>query len=166
MMTADEFVAVNFRLWKKRPRTLFNHLLLGMAILLLSVGVYRDVTRFKQVTEWGSVVFLLVAILYAGVRMAIVRYELRRGYTKNTGLHQPITFTFGADTLSGNSASGHFEARWNTIRRAVWVKPNWLLLYPTEAACYYVDLRRVQTPDAPEQLLALVREAEIAVREV
>jgi hypothetical protein len=93
MMTADEFVAVNFQLWKKRPRTLFNHLLLGMAILLLSVGVYRDVTRFKQVTEWGSVVFLLVAILYAGVRMAVVRYELRRGYTKNTGLHQPITFT-------------------------------------------------------------------------
>lgn len=165
-MTADEYVAVNFRLWKKRPRTLFNHLLLGMAILLLSVGVYQDITRSGYVTNWSGVVFLAVAVLYAGVRMAIVRYELRRGYAKNTGLHHPINFTFDLETLCGSSADGRFEARWRTLRRAVWVRPNWLLLYPTEAACYYVDLRQIQAPNTPEHLLALVRDAKIAVREV
>jgi hypothetical protein len=165
-MTADEFVAVNFRLWQKRPRTKLNHWLLGAALLILSIGVGRDIARFGHVTEWGGVTFLLVGVLYALIRMAIVRYELRRGYAKNTGLRVPTDFTFDSEMLRGQSPDGRFETHWRRLRRAVWLQPDWLLLYPTEAACYYVDLRRIQAPGTPDKLLTLVKEVGVPVVEM
>jgi hypothetical protein len=165
-MTADEFVAVNFRLWQKRPRTKLNHWLLGAALLLLGVSVALDVIQTGHVSNWSTVAVLAMGILYALVRMAIVRYELRRGYVKNTGLRVPVDFSFDAEMLRGRSTDGRFEGRWRTLRRALWVSPNWLLLYPTEAACYYVDLRCVQAPSTPEQLLSLVKDAGVPIVEV
>ncbi len=166
VMTADEFVAVNFRLWRKQRRTLFNYLLLGAALALLGMSVALDIAANKQVTNWGTASVLVVGLLYGLLRMQLVRYQLRRGYAKNTGLREPTNFTFDTQMLWGQSTNSHFEAPWSIMRRAAWVQPNWLLLYPTETACYYVDLRRLQAPSTPEQLLALVREAGIAVRKV
>ena len=165
-MTANEFVAVNFRLWRRQPATRRSHWLLGTAVLLLSVGVGLDIAQNGRISNSSTVVFLVVGVLYGLFRLGLVRYQLRRGYVKNTGLHHPIDFTFTAETLRGNSADGHFEARWRPLRRAAWVKPHWLLLYPTATACYYVDLRCLQAPGTPEQLLALVKDAGISVREV
>ncbi|MBO0360048.1 hypothetical protein J0X19_18960 [Hymenobacter sp. BT186] len=165
-MTADEFVAANFRLWQKRPRTKLNHWLLGVALLLLGVSVALDVMQTGYVSNWSTVAVLAVGVLYGLFRMQLVRYQLRRGYAKNTVLQVPVAFTFDAEMLRGQSTDGRFEVRWRTLRRAVWVQPNWLLLYPTEAACYYVDLRRVQVPGTPEQLLSLVRAAGVPVVEI
>ena len=165
-MTVDEFLAVNFRLWRQQPATRRNHWLLGAAVLLLSVSVGLDVVQNGQISNSSTVVFLAVGVLYGLLRMGLVRYQLRRGYANNAVLRAPTDFTFDAEMLRGQSANGRFKARWSTLRRAVWVKPNWLLLYPTEAACYYVDLRRVQAPSTPGQLLALVKDAGIVVREV
>ncbi|WP_156108984.1 hypothetical protein [Hymenobacter sp. APR13] len=165
-MTADEFVTVNFRLWRQRPRTRFNHWLLGLAVLLLAGSVALDICRTGHISNQSTVVFLAVAVLYALVRMQLVRYQLRRGYARNTGLHAPISFELDAERLRGRSADGHFEARWQVLRRAVWVHPDWLLLYPTEAACYYLDLRRLQAPATPEQVLALLLQHQIPVQEL
>jgi len=165
-MTADEFVAVNFRLWQKRTRTRFNHWLLGLALLLFGLSVSSDFARTGYISNWGTVAVLAVGALYAFFRVQLVRYQLRRGYSKNTGLRVPTDFTFDTEMLRGQSADGRFEARWRTLRRAVWVQPNWLLLYPTEAACYYVDLRQAQAPGTAEQLLALVQDMGVHVQKV
>lgn len=165
-MAADEFVAVSFRLWRHRPRTRFNHWLLGLAVLLLASSVVLDVSRTGHVSNQSTAVFLAVAVLYALVRMQLVRYQLQRGYVRNTGLHAPISFEMDAEHLRGRSANGHFEVRWQVLRRAVWVQPDWLLLYPTEAACYYLDLRRLQAPATPEQVLALLQQHPIPVQKL
>ncbi len=165
MMTVDEFVAVNFRLWRRQPATRRNSWLLGTAMLLLSVSVGLDIVQNGRISNPSTVVFLTVGVLYGLFRLSLTRYQLRRGYVKNAVLRAPTNFTFDAEKLRGENPNGHFEARWRVMRRAVWVKPNWLLLYPTETACYYVDLRRLQVPATPEQLLTLVREAGISVRE-
>ncbi|MDF7810359.1 hypothetical protein [Hymenobacter sp. YC55] len=165
-MTADDFVVVNFRLWRQQPATRRNYWLLGAALLLLSIAVALDVVQNHRISNPSTLAFLAVGVLYGLFRMSLVRYQLRRGYERNAVLRAPTDFTFDVEFLRGQTSNGRFEARWTTMRRAVWVKPNWLLLYPTEAACYYVDLRRIQAPAALEQLLALVREAGIAVREV
>ena len=59
-MTADDYVAVNFRLWRARPRTRFNHWLLAAAVLLLGVSVGLEVwqygrpqTDFHPVFSWA-----------------------------------------------------------------------------------------------------------------
>lgn len=165
-MTADEFVAVNFRMWRQQPATRRNYWLLGAALLLLSVSIGLDVVQNGRISNPSTITFLTVGVLYGLFRMSLVRYQLRRGYAKNPVLRAPTDFTFDTEMLRGQSPNTRFETRWNTMRRAVWVKPNWLLLYPTEAACYYVDLRCLQAPDAAEQLLTLVRDAGIAMREV
>lgn len=165
-MTADEFVAVSFRLWRRRPRTRFNHWLLGAAILLLASSVVLEIIRLGHVVNQSTVVFLAVAVLYALVRMQLVRYQLRRGYARNTGLHTPISFELDAEQLRGRSANGHFAVRWQVLRRAVWVQPDWLLLYPVEAACYYLDLRRLTAPATPEQVLELLQQHQIPVQEL
>lgn len=165
-MTADEFVAVNFRLWRQRPRTHLNHWLLGAALLLLAGSVWLDLTRTGHITKWTTVVLLAVGVLYALLRMALVRYQLRRGYMRNTGLHTPISFELDAEQLRGRSADGHFEVRWKMIRRAMRIGPHWLLLYPTEAACYYLDLRRLQAPATPEDVLTLLQQHQIPVRQL
>jgi len=45
---------------------------------------------------------------------------------------------------------------WKALRRAVWVRPDWLLLYPTDAACYYLDLRRLPAALPPAVLAQLL----------
>ncbi|MBX0291983.1 hypothetical protein K3G63_16140 [Hymenobacter sp. HSC-4F20] len=156
-LSADEFVAVNFRLWRARPRTRLNHWILGAAIALLSVSLGLEVYQSGRLPQSSSLVFLAVAVGYALLRFGLVRYQLRRGYAKNTAAHQPTDFTLTDTEIRGRSALGQFSGKWSLIRRAVWVRPHWLLLYPTEASCYYLDMRRLQapaTPDAVEQLLA------------
>ncbi|WP_375434754.1 hypothetical protein [uncultured Hymenobacter sp.] len=166
IMTANEFVAVNFRLWQQQSATRRRHWLLGAALFLLSVSVGLDAAQNGRISNSNTVLFLGLGALYGLFRLRLVRYQLRRGYAKNVVLHAPTDFTFDAEMLRGHTDNSRFEARWSAMRRAVWVKPNWLLLYPTETACYYVDLRRLQAPATPEQLLALVREAGISVREL
>ncbi len=165
-LTADEYVAVNYRLWRSRPRTYFNHWLLAAAVGLLAVSVGLDVARTGGISNASSAVLLAVALFYALVRMQLVRYQLRRGYAQNVAVHTPIHFELDADGLRGASELGRFEARWRTVRRAVLVRPHWLLLYPVASACYYVDLRRVQAPATVAEVLALLREHSIPMPEV
>ncbi|RSK42422.1 hypothetical protein [Hymenobacter perfusus] len=155
-LSAEEFVAVNFRLWRARPRTRLNHWILGAAVALLGVSVGLDLYQHGQLTQPSTLVFLAVAVLYALFRAGLVRYQLRRGYAKNPTLQQPVEFTLTATEIIGRSALGQFSGKWALIRRAVWVQPHWLLLYPTEAACYYLDLRRLQPPATASEVAALL----------
>ncbi|SDY06815.1 hypothetical protein [Hymenobacter psychrophilus] len=145
-LSADDYVAVNFRLWRARPATRRLHWLLGTAIGLLTIGVGLDVWQNGQLQRTSSFIFLGVAVLYGVSRFGLVRYQLRRGYARNATLQQPIDFILTTTEVIGQSQQGKFSGPWTTMQRAVWVGPDWLLLYPTEAACYYLDMRRLQAP--------------------
>ncbi|SHL47852.1 hypothetical protein SAMN02746009_02806 [Hymenobacter psychrotolerans DSM 18569] len=164
-MTSADFIAVNFRMWQRQRRTRFNHWLLGAALLLLAASVALDVMQNGQLTNQGTVVVLAVGLLYGLLRAGLVRYQLRRGFARNPVAQQPIDFALDADQLRGNSASGSFGVRWNQLQRAIRVG-DWLLLYRSEAACYYLDLRRLQAPATPADALALLREQQVSVVEL
>ncbi|MBT9394336.1 hypothetical protein KLP40_14290 [Hymenobacter sp. NST-14] len=155
-MSADDYVAVNFRLWQARPRTRFNHWLLAAAGLLLGVSVGLEVWEFGRPQTISTLVFLAVAVLYGLFRFALARYQLRRGYARQTAVQQPTDFTLTATEIIGRNALGQFSGPWKRIRRAVWAGPDWLLLYPSETACYYLDLRRLRPPATPADLAALL----------
>jgi len=165
-MTADEFVAVNFQLWLRQPASRRNHWILGTALMLLAVGVGLDIIRTGHISSWNTPAFLGVGVLYGLLRTSLVRYQLRRGYSRNSALREPISFSFDANMLRGHGATGRFGISWNKVRRAVWVRPNWLLLYPDETGCFYVDLRQLQVPATPDGLLTLVRDQQISVSEL
>lgn len=161
-LSAEEFVAVNFQLWRARPRTRLNHWILGAAVALLGVSVGLDAYQHSPLTQPSTLVFLAVAVLYALFRAGLVRYQLRRGYAKNTTLQQPVEFTLTDTEIIGRSSLGQFSGKWSLIRRAVWVQPHWLLLYPTEAACYYLDMRQLQLPAKVADVAALLTRHGIA----
>jgi hypothetical protein len=161
-LTADEFVAVNFRLWRARPRTRLNHWILGAAVVLLGVSVGLDVYSNGRLTQPSTLILLAVAVAYALLRFGLVRYQLRRGYARNQALQQPTDFTLTNTEIIGRNTLGQFSGKWALIRRAVWVQPHWLLLYPTEAACYYLDLRRLQAPATAADVAALLERHQIA----
>jgi len=163
-MTADEFVAVNFRLWLRQPATRRNHWILGAALVLLGVSAGLAMLQAGRVSSWSSVIFLAVGVLYGLLHGGLVRYQLRRGYSRNPALREPISFTFDADGLRDDSATGRCEVRWDKLRRAAWVRPHWLLLYPTETGCFYVDLRQLQAPATPNDLGALLHDQHVLVR--
>jgi hypothetical protein len=165
-MTADEFVAVNFRLWLRQPATRRNHWILGAALVLLSVSVGLDILQAGRVSSWSNLIFLAVGVLYSLLRMSLVRYQLRRGYSRNPVLREPVSFSFAADRLRGHGAAGRYEVRWDKLRRVVWVRPYWLLLYPNETGCFYVDLRQLQAPATPHDLVAVLRNQHVLVREL
>lgn len=160
-LSADEFVAVNFRLWRARPRTRLNHWILGAAVVLLGVSVGLDVYSNGRLAQPSTAVLLGVAVLYAVLRFGLVRYQLRRGYAKNTAAHHPTSFTLAQSEIIGRSTLGQFSGKWQLIRRTVWVQPHWLLLYPTEAACYYLDLRKLEAPATPADVAALLEHHQI-----
>jgi len=166
LMTADEYVAVNYFLWNRRFATRRNNWLLAAALLLLGIaaGLQLWQNQFRGFTSWLTPILLVVGVLYGLGRDMLTRYLLRRGYAKNVSLHQPIDYEFAADGLRSQSAAGSYQAPWPTLRRAVRVG-DWLLLYPTVAACYYLDLRQLAEPATAAQVLAILREHGIAVEE-
>ncbi|RSK36183.1 hypothetical protein [Hymenobacter metallilatus] len=161
-LTAEEFVAVNFRLWRTRPRTRLNHWILGAAVGLLGLSVGLDIYQHGQLSQPSTLVFLVVAVLYAVFRAGLARYQLRRGYARNATLQQPVDFTLTDTELVTHTVGGQFSANWSLIRRAVWVQPHWLLLYPSEAACYYLDMRRLQAPATAADVAALLERLQIS----
>lgn len=165
-MTADEYVAVNYRLWGQQPRTRRVTWLLNVAILLLTIsfglGIWQWVQNPTTDVFWGFLPAWGLALLYAWWRSWQVKRQLRRGYAQNAALREPIDYEFNADSIITRSAAGEFVTRWKKLRYAVHVG-NWLLLYPQQAACYYVDLRRLTEPAKPRDLEALLDEKGIAV---
>lgn len=155
-MSASEYVAVNTRLWRKRPRTWLNDGLLAMAVVVLGSSLVLNwLNPYPRPTDRGTVLLLVVALGYALGRKALVRWQLRRGYVANVGLQAPIDFFFTSDELRGHSTLGKFSSVWATVRRAVQVG-DWLLLYPTQSACYYVDTRLLAAPATPADLWQLL----------
>ncbi len=144
-LTAAEYVAVNFRLWWHAAATRRNHWLLGLALALLAASVAVQLWRRAPgaAFEWSSPVLLGVGLAYGALRPLLVRRVLRRTYLGSGALQTPLDYELTAEALHGRSARGQFAAPWPGLRRAVWVRPDWLLLYPTDAACYYLDLRRL-----------------------
>ena len=165
-LSADEFVAVNFRLWRARPGTRRNHWLLGAALALLTISVGLDFGQHGRLTSPFTLVFLGVGVAYGLLRFGLVRWQLRRGYQRQAALQQPIDFTLTDTEIIGRSVLGRFSGQWQLIRRAVWVGTDWLLLYPTEAACYYLDLRRLQAPAAPADVAQLLERHSIRQQRV
>lgn len=164
-MTADDYLAVNFRLWLRRPRTRFNHWLLGAALLLLAISLGAEVAQTGQIGNRNTLIFLAIGIVYGLARRQLVRYQLRRAYAQNPAAQGPIDFELNANGLRGNGPAGRFESRWPQIQRAVRVS-HWLLLYPTDTACYYLDLRRLQAPATVQDVAALLQNAGVVVQEV
>ncbi|GGG36659.1 hypothetical protein [Hymenobacter glacieicola] len=165
-MTAEDYVTVNFRLWRARPATRRAQWILVAAIALLALSVGLEVRELGRIQNWSTVAFLTVAGLYAAFRLALVRYQLRRGYSRNPAAQEPVDFTLSLAEVRGCSNQGTFTSSWSRVKRAVWVQPNWLLLYPSEAACYYLDLRRLQAPATPADIEQLLARHQIALQRV
>ncbi|NVO30449.1 hypothetical protein [Hymenobacter lapidiphilus] len=165
-LSADEFVAVNFRLWRTQPATRRLYWLLGAALLLLTGSVGLDFWQHGRLSSPFTLVFLGVGVAYGVLRLALVRWQLRRGYARQTVLQQPLDFTLTTTEIIGRGAMGQFPGQWGLIRRAMWVGPDWLLLYPTEAACYYLDLRRLQAPATRADVAQLLAQHQIRQQQV
>lgn len=164
--TAGEYVAVNFRLWWRAAATRRNHWLLGLALALLAASVALQLRgrASNGSFAWSSPVLLAVGLAYGALRPLLVRRLLRRTYRRSEAMQVPIDYELTAEEIRGRSALGHFAVPWPALRRAVWVRPDWLLLYPTDAACYYLDLRRLPAGFSvgdTAQLLAQHRVAQV-----
>ncbi|GAB3227451.1 hypothetical protein GCM10027346_10820 [Hymenobacter seoulensis] len=160
-LSAEEYVRLNFRLWRAQPKTRINQWLLGAAVLLLAVSVGLDLWQHGRLLRPSTLAFLGVAVAYALFRAGLVRYQLRRAYAQNASMQNPIDFELTAEGLRGTSSLGNFTSRWPQLRRAVWVRPEWLLLYPSEAACYYLDLRCLQAPATPADIEKLLTRQQV-----
>ena len=166
-MSADEYVAVNFRLWRQQPATRRNNWILLAALVLLGSSLVLQLQQDNwHVTSWSAPSFLAVGLLYALLRSWLVRWMLRRGYQKNTVLKEPIDFTLTNAEILGRSGLGQFSGKLANITRAVLVQPHWLLLYPNQAACYYLDLRQLQAPGTLAAIEQLLGQHQISVRRV
>ena len=165
-MTADDYVAVNYQLWRRQPRTRRVTWLLTVAILLLTIsfglGVWQWLRNPTTDVFWGFLPAWALALVYAWWRSWQVKRQLRQGYTQNTALREPIDYLFNEESITSRSAAGEFIIRWQKLRYAVHVG-NWLLLYPQQAACYYIDLRRLVEPSKPRDLEKLLDEKGVAV---
>ncbi|UYZ65060.1 hypothetical protein [Hymenobacter weizhouensis] len=152
-------MVLNYRLWQARPGTRRTFWLLGAAGLLLAVSVGLDVARHGSIRNWSTVAFLGVAALYALFRQQLTRYLLRRGFTA----HQPIDYTLTATEIGLQSTQGQVRTPWARVARAVWVAPDWLLLFPQApaGACYYLDLRRLEAPATAAAVEQLVSQHEV-----
>ncbi|MFD1469107.1 hypothetical protein ACFQ48_12805 [Hymenobacter caeli] len=157
-LTAGEYVAVNFRLWWHAAATRRNHWLLGLALALLAASAALQLRGRAPdgAFAWSSPVLLAVGLAYGALRPLLVRRLLRRTYRRSAAMQVPISYELTAAEIRGHSALGHFALPWAALRRAVWVRPDWLLLYPTEAACYYLDLRRLPAAYPADELAALL----------
>ncbi len=162
-LSADEYVAVNFRLWWRAAATRRNHWLLGLALVLLAASVAMQLRgRVPGAAfAWSSPALLAVGLAYGALRPLLVRRLLRRTYRGSAAMQEPINYELMAAELRGHSRLGHFAVPWAALRRAVWVRPNWLLLYPTETACYYLDLRRLPAPLAPADVAQLLAQHQV-----
>lgn len=166
-MSAAAFVDVNFRLWRAAPATRRNHWILGVGLALLTASLVIELLDTRgRITTWSTPVLLAVGVAYGLLRAALVRRQLRRGYVQNTALQQPADFTLTDEELRCNSPTGEFRTEWHTLRRAVRVGPDWLLLYPTQAACYYLDLRRLEAPATPAAVETLLTQHGVALRKL
>ncbi|GAB3637155.1 hypothetical protein GCM10027422_27450 [Hymenobacter arcticus] len=65
--------------------------------------------------------------------------------------------------LCGQSQLSAIESRWAGLLHARLLGP-WLLRYITEAACYYLDLRRLPPPATEADVLALLQAQGVAVK--
>jgi hypothetical protein len=165
-MTADEYVTVNYQLWGRQPRTRRVTWLLFVSIALLTIsfglGIWQRLRNPETDIFWGFLPAWGLALAYAWWRQWQVKRGLRQGYAKNTALRQPVDYLFDTGAIIGRSAAGEFSIRWQTLHHAVRVN-DWLLLYPKQLACYYVDLRRLIAPATTDSLLELLDEKEIVV---
>ncbi|MGI4887013.1 MAG: hypothetical protein ACRYFR_18805 [Janthinobacterium lividum] len=168
LISANEYVAVNLRLWWRAPATRRNHWLLGVALALLaaSVGAQLLGRAPDGAFAWSSPVLLAVGLAYGALRPLLVLRLLLRTYSGSEAMHTPIDYELTAAALCGRSELGQFEVPWTSLRRATWVRPDWLLLYPAEAACYYLDLRRLPAPTAPDDVAALLAEHRVPQKKV
>ena len=165
-MTADEYVAVNYKLWSQQPRTRRVTWLLYVSIALLTIsfglGIWQGLRNPDTDVFWGFLPAWGLALAYAWWRQWRVKRALREGYDKNPALRQPIDYLFTPDVITSQSAVGQFTIHWPSLHHAVHVD-DWLLLYPKQLACYYVDLRRLVAPATTNSLLELLDEKGIAV---
>lgn len=130
-MSADEYVAVNYTLWRQRPATRRNNWILIVALGLLGISLVLQLRQDGwQVTSWSAPSFLVVGLLYGLLRAWLVRRMLRRGYQQNKVLQEPVDFTLTPEEIIGRSGLGQFSGKLASISRAVLVQPDWLLLYP------------------------------------
>lgn len=166
-MSAAAFVAVNFRLWRAAPATRRNHWILGVGLALLTASLVVELMNTRgRITTWSTLALLGIGVAYGLLRAALVRRQLRRGYGQNTVLQQPADFTLTEEELRGSSPSGEFRTPWTTLRQAIRVGPDWLLLYPTPAACYYLDLRRLEAPATPAAVETLLAQHGVALQKL
>lgn len=153
-LTADDYVALNFQLWQKRPATRRTFWLLGAAALLLLVSVGLDVARHGTVSNRATLAFLAVAALYGLFRRQLTRYLLRRGFRVQPAVDYILTPT----DIRVRSEQRQVSVAWNQVREAVWIGPHWMLLFPKApaSACYYLDLRRLEAPATAAEVQQLV----------
>ncbi|PJJ59178.1 hypothetical protein [Hymenobacter chitinivorans] len=166
-LSPADYVSINYRLWNQRMSTRRSNWLLGGALTLLAISVVYTLGQNSwQLTSWTNPVLLAAGLAFLVGRGQFVRWLLRRGYEKSrAGLSRSMVYTLLPNELQGQSELVQFSLHWSAIRKAVWVEPHWLLLYPTEAACYYLDLRCLPAPTSLADVRELLMAQAIAQHE-
>lgn len=155
-LTADEFVALQYGLWRKRPRTRLAGWLLLLWVSAMSYFVVRDYLTYHQLTDYFTPTILAVGIVAAFLRGWLVRWQLRRYYARTPALGSPARFELSEAGLRGQGRLSRTETQWAGIVQAQ-VVGHWLLLYITEATYHCLDLRRLQPPATEADVRALLQ---------
>ncbi|UOQ74605.1 hypothetical protein [Hymenobacter cellulosilyticus] len=147
-LSENDYLTINYGLWNKRLGTRRSNWLLGGGLTLLAIGFVLTLHQNHwRLSSWTTPVLLMVGFLFLVGRASVVRWLMRRGYKKShAALSRPTVYTLTPDEFQGQSELVQFSLQWSAIKKAVWVQPHWLLLYPTEVACYYLDLRCLPAP--------------------
>ena len=154
-LSEAEFVALQYRLWRQRPRTRLAGWLLTLWLAAMSYFVVRDWLTYHALTDYYTAALLVFGIAAAFARGPLVRRQLRRYYVRTPGLASPARFELRAEGLSGQGRLSTIETQWAGIMQAR-VVGHWLLLYVTEATYHCLDLRRLQAPATEADVRALL----------
>lgn len=154
-LTEAEFVQLQIRLWRQRPRTRLAGALLLLWLAAMGYFVVRDYLTHHRLTDYFTAGLLLVGIGVAFAREPLVRRQLRRYYARTPALASPAHFELSAAGVRGRGRLSEFETQWGGILQARISGP-WLLLYITEATYHCLDLRRLQPPATEADVRALL----------
>ena len=163
-ISADEFVALQYRLWRQQQRIRLNGWIIGGWVLLMAGFLVRDLVAYGGLAEYytpAAIAFGVVALL---VRGPLARRQFRRYYARTPALASATRFELSPEGLRGQGQLSSMQNRWASFTQAR-LLGSWLLLYVSEASYYYLDLRRLLPPATPADVLALLRAQGVAVRE-
>ncbi|GAB3227445.1 hypothetical protein GCM10027346_10810 [Hymenobacter seoulensis] len=106
--------------------------------------------------------WMMVATLFTGLSLLYQWWEYHRAYRTYAAKPKPTAFTLTAEGVRVEAQSGVQYYRWESFYRVQQIQ-DWILFYTSVEDCYYLDLRQVQLPTTPQDVLNLLPLREVAV---